>query len=153
MLSKIFGKKKKEFKAHCELSKLPLDKSSTYVISTAEIVSSRKFWDNKMTEPETLSYTEAHFKNGDSTARNIRGMIYQKYAGVDKPWVISDSQLHLFDIDVDRAKENGDKWWEAEGSFTPENGESSLAAIDASTVDEMKNYAIMEAGRNFVTKQ
>ncbi|MEQ9306790.1 MAG: hypothetical protein RJQ14_22940, partial [Marinoscillum sp.] len=77
----LFNKsKKKKFRASCDLSGNVLDRESAYVLSTVQIISSQKFWDNIMTEPETLTYTEAHFKSGDQTAANIRNMIFKKYS-------------------------------------------------------------------------
>jgi hypothetical protein len=148
--SKLFGKKKKEFKAQCQLSKMPLDKESSYLITTAQIISSKKFWDNKMTEPETMSYTEAHFKNGDQTAGHIRKMIFEKFSKEDKPWLISDSQLHLFDVDVEKAKMMAAEWWEKEGDFIPEGTDQSLKLMDQEVFEEHKIYAINEAGRHLI---
>jgi hypothetical protein len=149
--SNLFGRKKKEFKAQCELSKQPLDKESSYLVSTADIVASRKFWDNKMTEPDTMSYTEAHFKSGDQTARNIRKMIFEKYSKEDKHWVVSDGQLHLFDIDESRSKQLANEWWDSEGNQLPELNGSSLSHFGEDKLAEMRDYAIMEAGRKQVT--
>ena len=75
MLGNLFGKKKKKFRAQCELSKMPVEKESAYLVTTAQIISSKKFWDNVMTEPDTMSYTKAFFKSGDQVATNMRHMI------------------------------------------------------------------------------
>ena len=148
--TKLFGKKKKGFKAYCALSRQLLDKNSAYVVSTAEIISSKKFWDTKMTEPDTMTYTEAYFKTGDATATNIRGMIFNKYSAEDKAWLISDSQIHLFDIDHDEAKSLGDQWWESEGNVVPDAKSRSLHTLGEARIHELKEYAIMEAGRKHV---
>ena len=50
-LSNIIGKKKKQLKATCAISKEPVEKGYGYMLSTAEVISSKKFWDNIMTEP------------------------------------------------------------------------------------------------------
>ncbi len=146
----LFSKKKK-FKANCDLSGDPLEKETAYMISTAQIISSHKFWDNIMTEPDTMSYTEAHFKNGDSTATNIRNMIFKKYAGTDKAWVISDAQLHLFELDESAAKSQADKWWDSEGKEVPVELNTSLEALDSKSFDDIKNYAVQEAGRKMMS--
>ena len=147
----LFSKKskKKEFKAFCELTRQPLDKNSTYVLTTAEVISSKKFWDNKMTEPETLSYTVAHFKTQDPTASRIRQMIFDKFSN-EKAWVISDAAIHLFDVDTSAAKARGDQWWDSEGNTAPTETENSLNSL-GSQYDDLKNYAIKEAGRSFVS--
>jgi hypothetical protein len=146
----FLSKKKNQFKAQCSLSKQPLDKESSYLVTTAEIISSRKFWDNIMTEPDTMSYTEAYFKSGDSTAANIRNMIFKKYSQQEKAWVISDAQLHLFDVDQAQAKNLADQWWESQGAFVPEESLSSLSALGDSAFEEIKKYATTEAGRSHV---
>ena len=63
ILDSLFGKKKKEFRASCRITKEPLEKGYGYLLTTSQIVSSKKYWDLVMTEPETLSYTVSHFKN------------------------------------------------------------------------------------------
>ena len=146
----LFSKKKKKFSATCDLSRTPLDKASAYVVSTAQIISSRKFWDNIMTEPETMTYTEAYFKSGDKTATNIRTMIFKKYANEDKAWVISDAQIHLFDIDLDESKKLGDQWWDSEGNEVPDHLRSSISSMDESEFESLQNYAIHDAGKHLV---
>lgn len=145
----LFSKKKK-FKASCALSGRPLEKESAYMVSTAQIISSRKFWDNIMTEPETMTYTEAHFKRGDSTAANIRNMIFKKYAMEDKAWLISDAQIHLFELDENKAKTQADQWWESGGKEVPEELNQSLSKLDEQSFEAIKKYAVQEAGRQYV---
>lgn len=142
--------KKKKFKATCELSKTPLDRESAYIISAAQILSSKKFWDNVMTEPETMTYTEAHFKKGDPTAKNIRTMIFKKYTNEDKAWVISDSQIHLFDLDVDKSKQLANEWWDSEGRELPEHLTTTLSDMDEEAYESFKSYAINDAGKHLV---
>lgn len=145
-----FFTKKKKFTANCDLSRTPLDRESAYVLTTAQIISSRKFWDNIMTEPETMTYTEAHFRTGDKTAANIRNMIFKKYAGRDKAWVISDSQIHLFDVNLSQAKELANNWWDSQGHEIPEFVVSSISEMDDEEFEEIKKYAIQDAGRKQV---
>lgn len=140
-------KKKKEFRANCELSKEPLEKGRGYVITTAQLISSRKFWDHKMTEPETMSYTLTHFKNADPTSKNMRQMIFKKFSQNDKPWIISESYGHLFDINHSEAQALAQQWWEREGDFIPEGGDSSLTQLKPDEYSEIETYAVMEAGK------
>ena len=151
MLNLFKKNKKKGFRASCDLSRQPLDKSSSYLITTAELISSRKFWDTKMTEPDTMTYTVAHFKSGDQTATNIRKMIFDKYSKEDKHWVVSDAEMHLFD-DVDHtiAKERADQWWDQEGQFVPDDATNSLERLGKDTFEEIRSYAVMEAGKRHV---
>lgn len=148
---KFLTKKKNKFKAQCALSKQPVERESSYIVSTAQVISSKKFWDNIMTEPDTMSYTEAYFKNGDSTAMNIRGMIFKKYSQEDKAWLISDAQLHLFDVDHSEAKALAEQWWDAEGAFSSEEIKTSLTKLGDEKFEEFKSYAITKAGKSHVT--
>ncbi len=59
-------------------------------------MTSKKYWDMVMTEPETLSYSVSHFKNQES-GTHMRRLIFEKYSSVEKPWMISDSCINLFD--------------------------------------------------------
>jgi len=91
-LLNLFGKKKKEFKAFCNITREPLENGYGYLLTTAQVISSKRYWDLVMTEPETLSYTISHFNN-QPNGTQMRNMIFEKYASVAKPWMVSDSIL------------------------------------------------------------
>ncbi len=146
LLDSLFGKKKKAFRASCRITKEPLEKGYGYLLTTSQIVSSKKYWDLVMTEPETLSYTVSHFKN-QTSGTQMRSMIFEKYASIDKPWIISDSVINYFEVDKGTAKENAKKWWELEGNYMPSNTGSAGSTLDPQTFQTWKNYAILEAGR------
>jgi hypothetical protein len=122
------------------------------MLTTAQIVASKKYWDMVMTEPETMSYTVSHFKN-QSSGTQMRTMIFEKYSNIEKPWMISDSCINLFDVDKQSARENAKKWWANEGNFNPENSGPAAAALDASTFKVVKDYAVLEAGRSRIVLQ
>lgn len=147
-LNKLLGKnKKKALKAQCPITKEPIDSGFGYLLTTAQIVSSKKYWDMVMTEPETLSYTISHFKSEENGTR-MRSLIFEKYSSIEKPWIISDSCINLFEsIDRQSAKENARRWWENEGNFAPENSGPALEYLDADTYKNWKDYAVLEAGR------
>lgn len=146
ILDSLFGKKKKQFRATCLITKEPLERGYGYLLTTSQVVSSKKYWDLVMTEPETLSYTVSHFRN-QTTGTQMRSMIFEKYASIAKPWLISDSVINYFDVDRSTAKENAKKWWELEGNYTPNNTGPAGATLDPTTFQTWKNYAILEAGR------
>ncbi|MEM6362485.1 MAG: hypothetical protein AAF149_14475 [Bacteroidota bacterium] len=149
-ISNLFGKKKKQFKASCDISKEPVEKGYGYLLTTAQVVSSKKFWDNIMTEPETMSYTVSHFKGDDEMATKMRFMIFEKHSTVEKAWMVSDSYINLFDVDKKEARDNAHKWWEQEGTFVPENVGKAEDTLESNTFEEIKKYAVMEAGRERV---
>lgn len=145
----LFGKKKKELKASCNITKEPIEKGFGYMLTTAQVITSKKYWDMIMTEPETLSYTVNHFKN-QASGTQMRSMIFEKYATVAKPWMISDSIINFFDVDKKKAKDDAKKWWESEGTFRPEEVGPASDKLDESTYKTWKDYAILEAGRDKV---
>lgn len=149
-LNSIFGKKKKSFKANCDISKEPLEKGFGYLLTTAQVVSSKKFWDNIMTEPETMSYTVSHFNGKDEMATKMRHMIFEKYSTVNKPWMVSDSYIHLFEVDRNESRKNAKEWWEKDGDFTPEATGTAEDILKADDFKSIKHYAVMEAGRERV---
>ncbi|MBL7852586.1 MAG: hypothetical protein JNN04_16895 [Cyclobacteriaceae bacterium] len=146
LLDTLFGKKKKEFRATCPITKEPLEKGFGYLLTTAQVVASKKYWDLIMTEPETMSYTVSHFRNQPSGTQ-MRSMIFEKYASVTKPWIVSDSVIGYFDVDKNAARENARKWWDLEGNFAPDD---ASPALDAVAFQTWKNYAVLEAGREKV---
>lgn len=146
LLDTLFGKKKKEFRATCPITKEPLEKGFGYLLTTAQVVASKKYWDLIMTEPETMSYTVSHFRNQPSGTQ-MRSMIFEKYASVTKPWIVSDSVIGYFNVDKQAARENARKWWDTEGHFAPDD---ASPALDATAFQTWKNYAVLEAGREKV---
>lgn len=151
-IDKLFGRsKKKEIKARCPITKEQIDKGFGYLLTTAEVVSSRKYWDMVMTEPETLSYTISHFKNEENGTR-MRSLIFEKYSNIEKPWMISDTCINLFeDVDRQKAREHARLWWEKEGDFVPDNSGTALDALDPESYRNWKEYAVLEAGRSRIS--
>lgn len=146
LLDSLFGKKKKEFKAACNITKEPIEKGYGYLLTTAQVVSSKKYWDMIMTEPETMSYTVSHFKN-QSSGTQMRSMIFEKYSSIAKPWIVSDSIISYFDVDKNEARSLAKKWWESEGNFAPVHTGPAAENLDSSLFKNSKDYAILEAGR------
>jgi hypothetical protein len=146
LLDTLFGKKKKEFKASCNITKEPIEKGYGYLLTTAQIVTSRKYWDMVMTEPETMSYTVSHFKN-QSSGTQMRSMIFEKYSNVAKPWIISDSIIGYFNVDKNEARSLAKKWWETDGNFAPDHTGPAADVLDTTEFKTSKDYAILEAGR------
>jgi hypothetical protein len=149
-LEKLLGKKKPELKARCPITKEQIESGFGYLLTTAQVIASRKYWDMIMTEPETLSYSVSHFKNQESGTK-MRSLIFEKYSSVEKPWIISDSCINLFEnIDKSSAKENAKKWWASAGSFMPDNTGPALQALEPQLYQTLRDYAVLEAGRSKV---
>lgn len=149
LMDALFGKKKKEFKASCQITKEPLEKGYGYLLTTAQVVSSKRYWDLIMTEPETMSYTISHFKSQPSGTQ-MRNMIFEKYATIAKPWIVSDSVINYFEVDKLTAKDLAKKWWESEGTFTPATTGPAAQHLEEGIFSSVKDYAVQEAGRGKV---
>jgi hypothetical protein len=147
-LDKLLGKKKPELKARCPITKEPIESGFGYLLTTSQVVASKKYWDMIMTEPETMSYTVSHFKNHTSGTQ-MRNMIFEKYSSVAKPWMISDSCINLFEnVDKSTAKAEAKKWWSNEGKYLPQNSGPAVEALDEGSYKNWKDYAVLEAGRS-----
>jgi hypothetical protein len=147
---KLLGKKKPELKARCPITKEPIESGFGYLLTTAQVVTSKKYWDMVMTEPETMSYSVSHFKN-EPTGTQMRSMIFEKYSSVAKAWMVSDSRINLFEsVDKKQARELARKWWENNGQFEPTDSGPAVQALDTSSFNDWKNYAVLEAGRSRV---
>jgi hypothetical protein len=147
---KLLGKKKPELKARCPITKEPIESGFGYLLTTAQVVTSKKYWDMVMTEPETMSYSVSHFKN-EPTGTQMRSMIFEKYSSVAKAWMVSDSCINLFESgDKKQARELARKWWENNGQFEPTDSGPAVQALDTSSFNDWKNYAVLEAGRSRV---
>jgi hypothetical protein len=136
-----FLHKKKKFRAACHITKEPLETGFGYLLSTPEVIQSKKYWDMVMTEPETMAYTVSHFRQ-QANGTHMRTLIFEKHASVSKPWIVSDSVINYFDVDKSRAREHAKKWWEAEGQYA-----LPLTTPADSAFHQWKEYAILEAGR------
>jgi hypothetical protein len=147
-LEKLLGKKKPELKARCPITKEQIENGFGYLLTTAEVIASRKYWDMVMTEPETLSYSVSHFRNQQS-GTHMRTLIFEKYSNIEKPWMISDSCINLFEnVDRKSAREKARMWWESAGTFIPENSGPAAVALEPNTFKTVKDYAVLEAGRS-----
>lgn len=148
---KLLGKnKKKELKAKCPITKESIENGFGYMLTTSQIISSKKFWDMVMTEPETMSYTVSHFKNQQSGTQ-MRSLIFEKHSSVDKAWMISDSCINLFEVDKAEARAEAKRWWASEGLYTPSEAGKAQDKLESSIFNSLKEYAVLEAGRSRVT--
>ncbi|MBT28892.1 MAG: hypothetical protein CMO01_04450 [Thalassobius sp.] len=150
-LNNIFGKKKqKPASAKCDISDTMLEFGEGYLLTSAQIIDSRSFWDMMMLQPETKSYTISHFENQDPSARSIRQMIFNKYAGKEEPWIVSDTYVKMFDVDKEKSREYAKEWWSSEKSFRPPNCGVAKENLPAEKFNSLEEYAVMEAGKEAV---
>lgn len=147
-LFNLFSKKQKAFRAFCAITKEPMEPGFGYLLTTDQVIASRRYWDMVMTEPETLSYTVQHFKN-EPMGTQMRTLIFEKHAGKEAPWIISDSVIGFFNVDKTEARARAEAWWKSEGGFLPAGGESKLFQQSAE-YNALRQYAIFEAGRSRV---
>lgn len=147
-----FGKKKKKPAKSCDLEGSLLEYGEGYLLTSAQIIKSKRFWDNKMVEPETLAYSKAHFERNDEMGTKMRTMIFQKYATKDKPWLVGDGQVNQFEVDKDKAREHARLWWESEFTFSPPHVGSAEQILENNEYEEWKDYAIMKAGEEQLRK-
>ncbi|MBX2970137.1 MAG: hypothetical protein KF803_12265 [Cyclobacteriaceae bacterium] len=148
--NKLLGKSpKKELKARCPITREAIENGFGYLLTTSQVVASKKYWDMIMTEPETMSYTVSHFNN-QPNGTQMRNLIFEKYSSIEKPWIVSDSCINLFEIDKSEAKELAKQWWSNEGNFIPQGTGPAIETLDPDSYREWKDYAVLEAGRNRV---
>lgn len=147
-----FGKKKKKPARSCDLEGSLLEFGEGYLLTSSQIIQSKRFWDNKMIEPETLAYSKAHFQKSDDMGTKMRTMIFQKYSSQEKPWLLGDGQVNQFEIDKQEAKEYARQWWESDFSFTPPSAGSAQKNMSAEEFEKWKDYAIMKAGEEQLSK-
>ena len=120
------------------------------LLTTQQVISSKKFWESIMTEPEAMAYTINHFKNKDENATQMRSYIFEKYADREDPWIVSEDCLNTYGIDAKDSKEYADQWWLSEGSFKPPSNGSAKKTLSPDVYEEIRHYAIWEAGQSRV---
>ena len=141
----VFKKKKKKV-SKCALTGTMLEYGEGRLLTTEQVISSKKFWESIMTEPEAMAYTINHFKNNDKSATQMRGIIFEKYAEREDPWIVSEDCLMTYGIEAEHSKEYADQWWQSEGSFKPPTNGMAKNVLPEKKYDEIKHYAIWKAG-------
>ena len=132
----LFKKKKKT--AKCQLTDMILTNGEGCLVTTSEVIQSRKFWEGKMTEPETMSYTINYFKSKDKTSELIRNAIFEKYAEKEKVWIVSEDCIQTYDINTSLNGVHIKEWWERDGNIQVENSGKAINVL--STEDYDKGY-------------
>lgn len=146
-LSNLFSKKKASLATRCAITGERIERGFGYLLTTAQIVVSRKYWDMIMTEPEALAYSIAHFGNQEN-GTHMRNLLFEKYSSQEKAWMISEAVISLFDqVDRCAAQQYAQAWWDADGQFEPENTGPALESLTPEEYQEVKEYAVLEAGR------
>lgn len=145
---KLLGKKEKKTPTcSCKICKTLLEEGEGHVLVSAQVISSKKYWDNVMIEPETKSYTIAHFEKQDSSATQMRNMIFLRSANFANPWTICDTCVKMFEVDYDSTQANAQEWWNTEQAFRPDNCGKAEENLASETYEDYQKYAVMEAGK------
>lgn len=151
LLSSIFKKEKPKKKAaQCSVCKSHMERNEGYALTTSQIVVSKKYWDHKMVEPETMSYTIQHFKHKDENATKMRGIIFEKTAEKEQTWLTCDTCIKHFDVDHDRTKALAAEWWDADNGHKIPNAGRAIDYLAHEEYESIKAYATVEAGASLV---
>lgn len=150
ILNKLFQSKASKKKAACSICKSVMNHNDGFALSTAEVIASKKYWDRKMVEPDTLSYTTSHFKNQDQSATNMRKIIFEKTSEKDSVWMTCESCIDQFEVCLDESKALAREWWELGADFEWRKKSTAKDALSEEEFEEIKSYATMEAGSAFV---
>ncbi len=145
----IFKKKKKPG-TNCGICKSRMEYEEGSVLTSSQIVKSNAFWDKLMVEPETLSYTKAHFESQDAMATKMRQMIFNKYSEKDNPWIVCDSCIEMFEVENAEVKGHAQQWWQSERKFRPPSCGKASEHMDENAYKEVKTYAVMHAGEKYL---
>lgn len=149
-LLNLFKKKPKKKAAQCSICKSHMEHNEGYALNTSQVVVSEKYWDHKMVEPETMSYTTAHFKDKDENATKMRGIIFEKTAEKDQTWITCDSCIKHFDVDHANTRELAGEWWSSENGYKVPDSGNAQHILEKSVYDDIKNYATMKAGESLI---
>jgi len=147
----VFKKDKKKKKASkCAITGMMLQYGEGRLLTTSQVVTSKRFWESIMTDPEAMAYTINHFKNKDKSATQMRSIIFEKYAERKDPWIVAEDCLMTYGIEADKSEEYAILWWESEGTYAPPNNGSAKAQLNPAQFEEVKNYAVWKAGESRV---
>lgn len=145
-------KKKKKKTVSCALTGTPLQDGEGRLVTTSEVVTSKKFWESIMTEPEAMAYTINHFTKQDKQAMMMRNAIFEKYADREEPWIVSEDCLQTYDIKSSLNGEHIQKWWATDGTFKPEGSGKAKNVLSEQEFADVRHYAVMAAGESRVQR-
>ena len=145
----IFKPKKKRT-ALCALTNTPLQEGEGRLVTTAEVIVSKKFWESIMTEPEAMAYTINYFKKNDANAIMMRNAIFSKYADRAEPWIVSEDCLQTYGIVTSLNGAEVKDWWSNRTEYRPANSGKAVEVLSKEEFEQAKQYAITEAGRSRV---
>jgi hypothetical protein len=146
----LFKKKKKTVK--CQLTNTILSDGEGCLVTTSEVIQSRKFWESKMTEPETMAYTINYFKNKDKTSLLIRNAIFEKYAEKEKVWVISEDCIQTYDINTSLNGVHIKEWWNTGGNIEIKDSGKAIDVLSTKDYNKARKFATEIAGIRKVTE-
>ena len=146
-------KKKKKPGTQCSICKSRMEYEEGNILTSSQIVTSNSFWDKLMVEPDTLSYTKAHFESSDATATRMRHMIFNKYSEKDQAWIVCDSCVEMFDVEKEEVREHARKWWETDKAFRPPACGKASEQMKDHEYQAIKTYAVMQAGERFLNRE
>lgn len=149
-LTNIFKKKPRKKATLCSICKSRLEYEEGFALTTAQVIVSKNYWDHKMVEPETMSYTTAHFKNKDQNATNMRKIIFEKTAEKDHTWITCETCIKHFSVDQHKTKELANQWWVSENGFKLPGAGSAEEKLEKIEYDSIKEYATMVAGQKLL---
>ena len=150
LINTIFKKKPKKKVAQCSVCKSHMEQNEGFALTTSQVVVSRKYWDHKMVEPETMSYTTQHFKNKDENATNMRRIIFEKTAEKDMTWLTCETCIKHFDVNQDVTKELANQWWDSDNGYKIPNTGKATDHLSNDEYDTIRSYATMEAGASLI---
>jgi len=148
-LLNIFKSKKKRT-ALCALTNTPIDEGEGRLVTTSEVIVSKKFWESIMTEPEAMAYTINYFKKNDANAIMMRNAIFSKYADRAEPWIVSEDCLQTYGIETKLNGAEVKDWWSNRIEYRPPNSGKAIEVLSQEEYEQAKQYAITEAGRSRV---
>jgi len=148
-LLNLFKSRKKKTAA-CALTGTLLQEGEGRLVTTAEVIVSKKFWESIMTEPEAMAYTINFFKKRDPNALLMRKAIFQKYANKQEPWIISEDCLQTYEIHSSLNGTHVKEWWLAGGEYTCEGCGRGADVLAEEEFHAAEDYAIKKAGESRV---
>jgi len=149
-LNNLFKKKPKKKAAQCSICKSRLEYEEGFALTTSQVVISKQYWDHKMVEPDTMSYTTSHFKNKDENATNMRKIIFEKTAEKDHTWMTCDTCIKHFSVDHNETRQLANEWWVSENGFKLPGSGKAEEVLKSEEYESIKQYATMKAGESLI---
>ncbi len=104
----------------CDICNRRVERPFGYLLITGQVVRSPEFWKHYYSDHRT-ELAKVGIRDYEEFRRHavIREQVVKMFAGQSNAWMVCDSCINKFDVDIVQARQHAERWWESEKKFVP----------------------------------